>query len=328
MDDNSDYLVLTQAQLSEVREFQKELHLCPDLEVYERCAAKRDELLDQHAEVTILVAAYQQVMSTYCAHLKSVFTLCAQTDSETHQTLDIHEASESPDDPMLRHWRSFSDIADHGYKIKSDCLGALRTVAKCWGREVVMHYGWASKGEKYCNVLRTAALHVRSWPTAVQRLNQIMMHRHRAIKASIIKNHRNPIEQIDLQRLAKDQHSEQSLLSPPGAFGYDKFGLLVQSNFADPSSTMAVCCTKESAHCQPMLQLQPSSSQEPSCSQELSPQFPLQQSPPPESSLTQSCSTQSSPRGSSPSNTSALTPSPSELSLPVSPTRSSSPEPS
>lgn len=55
---------------------------------------------------------------------------------------------------------------------------ALNAANALWKEGVVQHYLFAAKGEKYCNVLRTAARSVPVWAEAVRALNAAMLQRH------------------------------------------------------------------------------------------------------------------------------------------------------
>jgi len=223
-----DAIVLAPDQASQVDRFREELRLCEtDTQRYDLCVQKRDELLDQHTGLQILVAACEHVMSTECPEYRRR----KQTKSR--------DSTQPPPPPTNKEddaaqWDRFFGVAIDGSKR----LSALKEVVRCWGRDVVQHYQWASKGEKYWNQLRTTARRVPVWEEAVVGLNWSMLQRSRDIRRRPVKALVNPIEQADLDSLRtwsrEDPFPCQKLAAEdlPDAFGFDKYGLMVQKEFA------------------------------------------------------------------------------------------------
>ncbi|KAK3935361.1 hypothetical protein QBC46DRAFT_367640 [Diplogelasinospora grovesii] len=226
---------------SQVDRFRYELRRETGTERYDLCVQKRDELLDQHTGLQILIAACEHVMSTECPEYRQR----KQTkDRDTSQPLPA-----SKEDDVAR-WHRFLGVATDGSRMKSECLTALKEVVRCWGRDIVQHYQWASKGEKYWNQLRTTARKVHMWDQAVVGLNWAILQRSRNIKRRPVKASVNPIEQADLERLRTWSYEDPfpcQRLAPkdlPSGFGFYKFGLIVYKEYAvvlpEPDNSRAI----------------------------------------------------------------------------------------
>jgi len=221
LDDDS--FNLTPEQASRADRFREELRACEtDSERYDLCAQKRDELLDRHAGLQLLVSSYERIMSIECP-----------TYRQRKQTSRRGSSNEGD----VEQWRRFIGLAGEGDGIKSACLSALKEVARCWGRQVIQHYRWASRGEKYCNQLRAAARKVPRWDDAVTGLNWSILQRSRNVRRRPVKASANPIEQHDLEHLKTwpQDPSLQKKLSIddiPNGLGFDAFGLLVHKEIA------------------------------------------------------------------------------------------------
>ncbi|KAH8756066.1 hypothetical protein F5883DRAFT_686224 [Diaporthe sp. PMI_573] len=117
-------------------------------------------------------------------------------------------------------------------------LAALKEVVRCWGRDIVQHYQWASRGEKYWNQLRTTARRVPVWEEAVIGLNWSMLQRSRTVRRRPVQALVNPIELADMDSLRAWSREVpfpcQKLAAKdlPDAFGFDKYGLMVHKEFA------------------------------------------------------------------------------------------------
>ena len=98
-------------------------------------------------------------MSAHCAEYKD-WKLAREKRSTKRTKLD-----------QDAEWDRFLGVAESGLKIKSQCLSPLKTVAACWGEDVVRHYQWVYRGPKYCKVLCTAARNVYTWKRALKALN-------------------------------------------------------------------------------------------------------------------------------------------------------------
>ncbi|KAK0613158.1 hypothetical protein B0T17DRAFT_593337 [Bombardia bombarda] len=222
---DDDAIILAPDQASEVDRFRDELRICEtDAQRYDLCVQKRDELLDQHTTLQILVAACEHVMSTECPEYRR--------RKQTKNRDSTQPLTNKEDDAAQ--WGRFLGVATDGSKR----LSALKEVARCWGRDLVQHYQWASKGEKYWNQLRTTARRVPVWEEAVVGLNWAMLQRSRAIRRRPVQALVNPIEQADLGSLRawsrEDPFPCQKLAAKdlPDAFGFDRYGLMVHKEFA------------------------------------------------------------------------------------------------
>ncbi|KAK0727158.1 hypothetical protein B0T26DRAFT_611811, partial [Lasiosphaeria miniovina] len=154
------------------------------------CVQKRDDLLDQDTGLQILVAACEHVMSIECPEYRRR-KQTKNRDSHSAQPLPANTEDDAAQ------WHRFWGVASDG----SRRLSALREVVRCWGRDVVQHYQWASKGEKYWNQLRTTARRVPVWEEAVVGLNWSMLLRSKHVRRQPVKALVNPIEQTDLDSL-------------------------------------------------------------------------------------------------------------------------------
>ncbi|KAK0718308.1 hypothetical protein B0T26DRAFT_752244 [Lasiosphaeria miniovina] len=142
-DDNA--LVLTCDQLQQVNDFRKLLDSTEDTDQLQLCAEKCSELLGHGTSLQLLIAAYDDVMSAAC---------CGYKNKKQEKVDNNAERDE---------WDRYFGVATSAAEVKSNCLSALKAVATRWGREVVLHYPWASKGKYFWNLLRAAALHVPTW---------------------------------------------------------------------------------------------------------------------------------------------------------------------
>ncbi|KAK4182234.1 ATP synthase subunit alpha [Podospora australis] len=223
---DDDAIVLAPDQATQVNRFREELRICEtDAQRYEMCVQKRDELLDRHTGLQVLVAACDHVMSVECPEYRR------RKQTKNRDSTQPLPANQEDD---AAQWNRFFGVATDGFKH----LSALKEVVRCWGRDIVQHYQWASKGEKYCNQLRTTARRVPVWKEAVIGLNWSMLQRSRDFRRRPVKALVNPIEQADLdslrtwsrehpfpcQKLAAEDLSD--------AFGFDKYGLMVHKEFA------------------------------------------------------------------------------------------------
>jgi hypothetical protein len=223
MDD--DAIILAPDQASLVDHFREELRHCEtDTQRYDLCVRKRDELLDQHTGLQILVAACEKVMSTECPEYR-------RRKQTKYRDLSQPAANKEND---AAQWDRFFGVATDGSKR----LSALKEVVRCWGRDVVHHYQWVSKGEKYWNQLRTTARRVPVWEEAVVGLNLSMLQRSKDIHRRPVKVLANPIEQADLESLRALSRKESfpcqklAIEDLPDNFGFDKYGLMAHQEFA------------------------------------------------------------------------------------------------
>src|SRR6266566_742105 len=237
-DINDNALVLTRDQLQEVYNFCNQLQgKTDDDDRLQLCAEKCNELLRHDTRLQILIATYDDVMSAACRGYKSK----KQEKTSTKTPLPTSRNKKTDDNAGRDEWDRYFGVATYAARVKSNCLVALKAVAVRWGREVVLHYQWASKGEYFCNLLRAAALNVPRWADAALALNIIMSRRHVTIKRHCgIACSRDPIASSDLQELKGYLASEIQDSILPAGFGLDEFGIIVHEQFAvfrPPSST-------------------------------------------------------------------------------------------
>ncbi|KAH7021585.1 uncharacterized protein B0I36DRAFT_334812 [Microdochium trichocladiopsis] len=223
---DDDAIILAPDQATQVDRFREELRICEtDAQRYELCVQKRDELLDRHAGVQILVAACEHVMSAECPEYR-----------RRKQTKNRDSTQPSPvnQEDDAAQWDRFFGVATDGSKR----LTPLKEVVRCWGRDVVQHYQWSSRTEKYWNQLRTTARRVPAWEEAVIGLNRSMLQRSKTVGRRPVQALVNPIEQADLEnvRIWSREHpfpcQKSAAKDLPDAFGFDKYGLMVHKQFA------------------------------------------------------------------------------------------------
>ena len=218
--------VLTREQAQQVDRFREELYVCEtDTERYELCVHKRDDLLAQNDTLHILFAICEQAMSAGCAEYKQ----WREIKTKARKPLP----SRAKDDNAVQ-WDRFFDVATDG----SRHLSALKEVVRCWGRDVVQHYQWASKGEKYWNQLRATARKVHEWDKAAAGLTWSMVKRSQTKQRRYITDSVNPIAQSDLENLRAwscedpPPYKRLAVEDLPDGFGFDKFRLIVRKEYA------------------------------------------------------------------------------------------------
>jgi len=216
---DNDLLLLSPDHIQQVAQFRDEIRRKTKPEKYELCVQVRNDLLEQHTGVQLLIAACEHVMFTHCTEYK-----------------DLKEARVKPSamqsDPE---WDRFLAVAEDSLERKSRCLSALKTVARHWGQDVVRHYLWAYKGVKYCHALCTAARKVPVYKIAAKGLSLSMLKRSRegpTLKRRPIRASPNPIEQSDLDYLSRHPPEDELAIELPDGFGFDKFGLVVCKEYA------------------------------------------------------------------------------------------------
>ncbi len=178
-DVNDNALVLTRDQLQEIYNFCNQLQgKTDDDDKLQLCAEKCNELLQHNTKLQILIATYDDVMSAACRGYKSK----KQEKTSTKTPLPTGRNKKTDDNAERDEWDRYFGVATFAAQVKSNCLTALKAVATRWGREVVLHYLWASKSPYFWNLLRAAALHVPTWADAALALNIIMSKQHGDIK--------------------------------------------------------------------------------------------------------------------------------------------------
>jgi len=238
VDDNT--LVLTCDQLQQVNDFRNQLlGSTDDADKFQLCAEKCNELLRFDTRLQILIATYDDVMSAVCRGYENK----KQEKAKTRTPLPTGRNKRIDNTAERVEWRRYFGVATHAAQVKSNCLVALKAVALRWGREVVLHYEWASKGPNFCNLLRGAAVDVPKWDNAALALTIIMCRRHATVKRPCIARSRDPITSADLKELKGFPVSEIQDSILPAGFGLDKFGMVVHEQFAVPRLP-STCSTK------------------------------------------------------------------------------------
>jgi hypothetical protein len=219
-----DSRVLTSEQLLKIDQFRDEIRRCAtDSQRYERCVQIRDDLLKEQTE--------SQYLADICE--RAIFSQCVRY----RDWKEARETSGKPselDEGDVAEWDRFLKVAKAGGDERSKRVSALRKVESCWGHETVQHYEWASRGRYFCDKLATAARRIVNWRTAAAALNSAMLRRSQkgqTLKRRPIHASPSPVELIDLLSLCKTSPIEEPMVVPEG-LGFDRFGLLVQQDYA------------------------------------------------------------------------------------------------
>lgn len=245
---DDDFLMLSLDQAQQIDQFRTQIRRCKtDTEKYELCAQARDDVLERHTEMELLVAAYEHIIVDECAEYKEW-----KEKRGEGQRLPIKIREDAAK------WEKFVKVARDGSNAKSRRIGPLKTVDQSWGAAFVQHYQLASKGVRYCEAIGAAARKVHGLDEAVTKLNRLMLRRHLTTGRRRLREVVNPIDQADLEDLkawshrdsfgkGKDSLPYKKLADadlPPG-FGFDKFGLMVREKFAVslPADTIETAAT-------------------------------------------------------------------------------------
>lgn len=100
-------------------------------------------------------------------------------------------------------WEEFNKIVA-GKTTRQEHLRCILTVSNAWGKEIVKHYNWDSKGWHYCNKLHKIARKIPEWSDAVVWFNQAiseMIIRHSKDKRTPKVEGANSIQLWDLSRV-------------------------------------------------------------------------------------------------------------------------------
>ncbi|KAK6206185.1 hypothetical protein QIS74_13604 [Colletotrichum tabaci] len=219
---SDDALLLDACQAKQIDRFRDEIRLCQDEATrYRLCLQTRDDLLSQHSSLQFLIAAFDQVMLAECAEYHA-------WRKNRNKKPSSRVTNSREDDISV--WERFVGVANEGMEIKYKCLSALTEVSRCWGLDKVQHYHWASKGEKYCKVLRTAARAVPEWAEAAIKLNRRDLDTLKAwsYKQAYVKQNGRGQHSLLFEKLADTDL--------PQGFGFDRFGLMVRKEFAVASA--------------------------------------------------------------------------------------------
>ncbi|KAL5371018.1 hypothetical protein PMIN04_012570 [Paraphaeosphaeria minitans] len=98
-------------------------------EKFQACVDMRDNLLDEQADLSVLTASIEEVMTEECAQYKESkgrWTYSSDADAEQ--------------------WERFIDVANAGASLRKGFLAPLIKVGAFWHANKVQHYGWASTG--------------------------------------------------------------------------------------------------------------------------------------------------------------------------------------
>ncbi|KAK1754164.1 Mif2/CENP-C like-domain-containing protein [Echria macrotheca] len=202
----------------QLNSFRQKFNVCTTDEQLSLCVQKRDELLGRYNEVDILATAYERIMSDECSAYRQLKQRRTNRKSPAEQEDDEKE------------WGRFSGAATRG----SNLLPPLKEVVRCWGAEIVWHYGWPSRKQKYLDKLCAAARAVHEWEKAVVGLNRSILSRTKDLRRFPAKSI-NPIEPADLDHLRAWSSKDPAPVTAQDltdAFGFDKYGLMVHKEFA------------------------------------------------------------------------------------------------
>ncbi|EJT69136.1 hypothetical protein GGTG_13245 [Gaeumannomyces tritici R3-111a-1] len=122
--------MLSLDQARQINQFRTQIRLCEtDTEKYELCAQTRNDVLEWHTEVQLLVAAYEHIIVDECAEYKEW-----KEKRGEGQRLPIKTREDAAK------WERFVDVAQGGSEVKSGCIGPLKTVGRYWGAVFVQNY--------------------------------------------------------------------------------------------------------------------------------------------------------------------------------------------
>ncbi|KAF9733857.1 hypothetical protein PMIN04_013076 [Paraphaeosphaeria minitans] len=200
---------------------------------FQACVDMRDNLLDEQADLSMLTASIEEVMSEECAQYKeSKGRWASSSDTDAKQ------------------WERFIDVASAGASLKKIFLAPLIKAGAFWHADKVRYYGWASAGWKFCKLLGTAASRNPDWAEALVKLNRLILRR--IVDGQPLRNCVNPLGQIDLIDLAAWQNKDAyvkkgrngytltydpiSNSQLPAGYAFDRYGLIVCEEVASQSS--------------------------------------------------------------------------------------------
>jgi hypothetical protein len=204
-----DLLLLSPDHIQRVAQFRDKIRRKTKLEKYGLCVQVRDDLLEQHTGVQLLIAACEHVMLTHCTEYKGL------------KEANAKPSTKQPDPE----WDRFLAVAEDSLELRSRCLSALKTVARHWGQDVVRYYLWAYNGPKYCDMLCTASRRVPVYKTAAKGLTLSMLKRSQegpSLKRRPIRASPNPIEQSDLDYLSRHPPGDELAIKLPDGFGFEQ----------------------------------------------------------------------------------------------------------
>lgn len=203
-------VVLNDDDLKEISQYRQDFHQCKtDEDKFQLITKKRDDLLQRHANIECLSAAYDPIFRGSAAY-------GALKDGEV-----------TVDDV----WKRYMQIAKDA-KTRLTCLEA---VGSRWGRAVLQHYQWPSRPLKFCKLLRGVAIALPEWRNARDGLNSLMLKLHQTPGHCLIEDSPSPIRQTHLDKL---RASKDTIYRPlvaqelPHGFGFDEFGILVRVAYA------------------------------------------------------------------------------------------------
>jgi len=228
-------LLLTPNEAKLLEKFRHDIRLCQtDLERYDKCLQKRDELLEENDRLVLRLAAFEHVMSRECVWYRERKERVRQPARLPRMTQEDGAAK----------WERFVGVVAVGSDTIPKLLPPLKVVSLRWGKDVVQHYQLASKGQNYCNKFSAAAkLHNRE--NGIRKLNRLLLRRFQIPGRRDIKTGLNPIEPVDLHNLANwtdegpfvKEGDPDKIQLPfadltredlPGGFIFDQFGLMVR----------------------------------------------------------------------------------------------------
>ncbi|KAL2284419.1 hypothetical protein FJTKL_08831 [Diaporthe vaccinii] len=236
---NRYYVLLTESQAESLKEFNEEVRRCEtDDGKFSVCRQMRSQLLEEHNSIGTFIAVVEQVMNTVCPKYNRY-----KRTRKAHGTHDDEE------------WQRFIGVAASRSDIIDKCLSDLKMASLVWGRDKIQHYRWPDRGWSFCKKLGTVARNM-TWQDFVTKANRLLWRRttmERKHRRRHIRNSPDPLNMDELVCLGawrgehsyvKEKDPDQIKLDPkalapeelPDGFGFDKFGLLVRSQYALPLS--------------------------------------------------------------------------------------------
>ncbi|KAK3900121.1 hypothetical protein C8A05DRAFT_17545 [Staphylotrichum tortipilum] len=231
-------LLLSPDQAESIETFRQDVRRCEtDEEKFRLCAEARGRLLVQHTRVELLIALFERVMLAECPGYRS-----CKSSKGTSGRAQVDAEDE---------WDRFIGIAAKGSEEIKKCLPPLRAVSIHWGREKLQHYNWPARGWYFCKRLGPIA-NKMAWPEFIIKANRLLLRRAQMdgkFRRHRIRESPDPLDSVELENLGrwttegpyvkhKDPDSialpfeELSLGDLPSGYGFDRYGLMVHSQFS------------------------------------------------------------------------------------------------
>ncbi|KAK3985469.1 hypothetical protein QBC44DRAFT_299108 [Cladorrhinum sp. PSN332] len=240
-ENESERLLLSCDQVDQLNRFRRNVRQCEtDAEKFQLCAQVRGQLLDQHTQLELVIAFFEQVMLDECLQYGNYKKRERRKKQDARQT----QADEND-------WDHFINVAANGSSAIKQLLPSAKAIIACWGQDKFEHYDWPARGPKFLRLLG-ALPRKMVWPELVTKANQLLLRKHqmpRKYRRRPIRDAPDSLDQVELDNLSKwlgqgpfvkDKDPEKIHLpcqkltveELPSGLGFDKYGLLVLAKYA------------------------------------------------------------------------------------------------